>query len=236
MEEDLFNNSITLTNGNITFLFTGTAFYASLYLFGAASIIIDGQGEVTYNTTLEAILAGLGQPPIFSKSEMPNGPHTLVIAPTTKNGTLIEFDHLVYTAVLPTKSHVGAIVGGVIGGVVLTIGALFAALYAHRRKLIIRRNQRKTAVLRGMTAGRLVDHKPSPEDGTNLPICPGTEAAVGLKFSTTPTSHFKSGRNSTQESSNRKKEERGLALDQEFAWLNSWPFILSAYVVLCLAA
>lgn len=74
------------------------------------------------------------------------------------------------SAVLPTKSHVGAIVGGVLGGVVLTIGALFAALYARRRKLIIRRNQRKTAVLRGMTAGRLADHKASPEDGTNLPM------------------------------------------------------------------
>lgn len=73
------------------------------------------------------------------------------------------------SAVLP-KSHVGAIVGGVIGGVVLTIGALFAALYARRRKLIIRRNQRKTAVLRGMTAGRPADHKASPEDGTNLPM------------------------------------------------------------------
>ncbi|KAF8187955.1 hypothetical protein K438DRAFT_1972646 [Mycena galopus ATCC 62051] len=170
MEEGLFNNSITLTDGNITFSFTGTAFYTSLYLLGTASIIIDGQGEVTYNINLEDIQAGLDQQPIFSKSDMPNGPHTLVIAPTTPNGTVVGFDHLVYTAVLPTKGHVGAIVGGVIGGVLLTIGALFAALYARRRKLIVRRNQRKTAFLRGITAGRPADHKASPEDGTNLPM------------------------------------------------------------------
>ncbi|KAJ7804174.1 hypothetical protein B0H14DRAFT_2885312 [Mycena olivaceomarginata] len=170
MEENLFNNSITLTNGNITFSFTGTAFYTSLYLIGEASIFIDGQGAVTYNIILKDILAGSEQQPIFSKPDMPNGPHTVVIAPTAKNGTVVGFDHLVYTVVLPTKSHVGAIVGGVIGGVVLTIGALFAALYARRRKLIIRRNQRKAAVLRGMTAGGPADHKASPEEGTNLPV------------------------------------------------------------------
>ncbi|KAJ7204239.1 hypothetical protein B0H12DRAFT_1243656 [Mycena haematopus] len=110
------------------------------------------------------------QQPIFSNPDLPNGPHTLVIAPTTPNGTVVGFDHLIYTAVLPTKSHVGAIVGGVIGGVVLTIGALFAALYARRRKLIVQRNQRKAAVLRGMTADGLADHKSSPGDGKNLPV------------------------------------------------------------------
>jgi hypothetical protein len=79
----------------------GITVYASLYLLGAASIIIDGQEEMIYNITLEDILAGFGQQPIFSKPDMRNGPHTLVIAPTT-NGTLIGFDHLVYTYVFET--------------------------------------------------------------------------------------------------------------------------------------
>jgi hypothetical protein len=81
---------------------SGTAFYTSFYLLGAASIIIDGQGEMTYNITLEDILAGFDQQPIFSKPDMPNGPHTLVIAPTTKNGTLVGLDHLVYTYAFET--------------------------------------------------------------------------------------------------------------------------------------
>ncbi|KAJ7249110.1 hypothetical protein B0H12DRAFT_1122738 [Mycena haematopus] len=186
VEEGLFNNTITLTNGTITFSFTGasepaafrqcpvliysgTAFYTSIYLLGTASITIDGRGEVTYNITLEDLALGLDGQPNFSSPGLSNGPHTLVIAPTT-SGTLVGFDHLIYTAVLPTKKHVGAIVGGVIGGVALILGALFAALYARRRKLIIRRNQRKSAVLRGMTAARTADHKVSPENGTNLPM------------------------------------------------------------------
>ncbi|KAJ7246904.1 hypothetical protein B0H12DRAFT_1235397 [Mycena haematopus] len=167
LDKDPFNNTITLTDGNITFSFTGTALYTSLYLIGAASIVLDGKDEGTF--TYDDIL-GLDQQPIFSKTDLLNGPHTLVIAPTTPNGTVVGFDHLVYTAVLPTKNHVSAIVGGVIGGVVLTIGALFAALYTHRRKLIVRRNQRKAAVLCRMTADRPADHKATPEDGKNLPV------------------------------------------------------------------
>ena len=62
----------------------------------------------------------------------------------------------------------GAIVGGVIGGVVLTIGVLFAALLARRRKLIMRRNQRKSAVQRHITVAR-PDYKAGAGDGTDLP-------------------------------------------------------------------
>ncbi|KAF8173534.1 hypothetical protein K438DRAFT_1850298 [Mycena galopus ATCC 62051] len=159
------NNSTTLTNGNITFSFTGTAVYASLDLIGTCSIIVDGDVITTLNVTLaEAIANGL---PDISKSNLANGPHTLVIDPTT-SGTLIGFDHLIYTANVPAKSHVGAIVGGVIGGVVLTIGALFAALFARRRKLILQRNQHKSAVLRGITSPR-PDYKAGADDATALP-------------------------------------------------------------------
>ncbi|KAJ7024067.1 hypothetical protein C8F04DRAFT_1192804 [Mycena alexandri] len=84
----------------------------------------------------------------ISEVNLANAAHTLIIAPSSAMSfTLIGFDHLIYTASLPNKkSHVGAIVGGVIGGVVLTIGALFIALFARRRKLIIRRNQRKISM------------------------------------------------------------------------------------------
>ncbi|KAJ6601877.1 hypothetical protein DFH09DRAFT_1126010 [Mycena vulgaris] len=159
------NNSTTLTTGSITFSFTGTAVYASLDLIGTCLITVDGDQIANLSMTLaDAIATGL--PNIF-KSDMANGPHTLVIAPAT-NRTVIGFDHLIYTASLPTKSHVGAIVGGVIGGVVLTIGALFVALLARRRKLIMRRNQRKSAVLRGITSAR-PNYKAGVDDGMDLP-------------------------------------------------------------------
>ncbi|KAF7369690.1 hypothetical protein MVEN_00300200 [Mycena venus] len=160
------NNSTTLTTGSITFSFTGTAVYASLDLIGTCLITVDGDEIANLSMTLADAIAN-GLPDVF-KSDLANGPHTLVIDPTT-SGTMIGFDHLVYTASLPAKSHVGAIVGGVIGGVVLTIGALFVALYARRRKLIMRRNQRKSAVLRGITSAR-PDYKAGVDDGTNLPM------------------------------------------------------------------
>ncbi|KAJ7118136.1 hypothetical protein C8R44DRAFT_790314 [Mycena epipterygia] len=163
--EGLFNKSATLTLGSITFSFTGTAFYAFLDLVGACSFNVDGNQRPDLNITpSDAEQETL----IVSKSDMANGPHTLVIAPIM-NGTIIGFDHLIYTADLPDKkSHVGAIVGGVIGGVVLTIGALFAALFARRRKLVLRRNQRKSAILRGITSAR-PDYKAGAYDGTDLP-------------------------------------------------------------------
>ncbi|KAJ7465670.1 hypothetical protein FB451DRAFT_1262138 [Mycena latifolia] len=178
--EGRFNESATLTFGNITFSFTGTAFYSSLDLIGTCSINVDGN-EIQ---TLSAGLFEGGEQLNISKADLANGPHTLVIAPTT-DSTIIGFDHLVYTYVklfvehyvdfgnptsanLPDKkSHVGAIVGGVIGGVVLTIGVLFAALFARRHKLIMRRNQRKSAVLRGISARP--DYKVGADHGTDLP-------------------------------------------------------------------
>jgi hypothetical protein len=79
------------------------------------------------------------------------------------------FINPICSANLPDKkSHVGAIVGGVIGGLVLTVAVLFAALFARRRKLILRRNQRKSAVLRGLTSAR-PDYKAGADHGTDLP-------------------------------------------------------------------
>ncbi|KAJ7261595.1 hypothetical protein C8J57DRAFT_1471437 [Mycena rebaudengoi] len=168
---ELFNNSATLTTGSITFSFTGTAVYASLDLVGTCSVKVDGNEIATPKRTVSDILADgeQGGLSIF-KSDLPNGSHTLVIAPTA-DGAVIGLDHIIYTADVPgpaKKSHVGAIVGGVIGGVVLTIGALFMALLAHRRKLILRRNQRKSAVLRTITSAR-PDHKAGAGYGTDLP-------------------------------------------------------------------
>ncbi|KAJ7017838.1 hypothetical protein C8F04DRAFT_1243722 [Mycena alexandri] len=161
-----FNNSATLTTGSITFSFTGTAIYASLDLVGTCSITVDGDEIPSLTVTVAQAIAGVRGN--ISRSDLANGLHTLVIDPTT-NSTVIGFDHLVYTASLPNKkSHVGAIVGGVVGGVVLTIGALFLALFARRRKLIIRRNQRKNAVLRGISSTRH-DYKAGEEDATELP-------------------------------------------------------------------
>ncbi|KAF7349097.1 hypothetical protein MVEN_01431800 [Mycena venus] len=106
--QGLFNNSATLTNGSITFSFTGTAFYATLELIGSCSVSVDGD-EITTLSHPDI----LAEHQNISKSDMANGPHTLIIAPTTSL-TVIGFDHLIYTASLPTtgKSHVGAIVGG----------------------------------------------------------------------------------------------------------------------------
>ncbi|KAJ7731379.1 hypothetical protein B0H16DRAFT_1893361 [Mycena metata] len=164
--EGAFNNSATLTTGSITFSFNGTAIYASLDLVGTCAIILDGYEIQSLNITAAQAVAG--ERGDIAQSGLSNGLHTLVIDPRT-NPTLIGFDHLVYTVSVPgKKSHVGAIVGGVVGGVVLTIAALFLALFARRRKLIIRRNQRKSAVLRAITSARH-DRKGGAEDATQLP-------------------------------------------------------------------
>ncbi|KAJ7300856.1 hypothetical protein DFH08DRAFT_127345 [Mycena albidolilacea] len=94
--EGLFNKSTTLTFGSITFSFTGTAFYGFLDLVGACSFNVDGNQRPTLNnmTPSDAEQETL----IVSKSDMANGPHTLVVAPIT-NGTIIGFDHLIYTYV-----------------------------------------------------------------------------------------------------------------------------------------
>ncbi len=55
---------------------------------------------------------------------------------------------------LDKKSHIGAIVGGVIGGIVLVLGVLLVAMFAQRHKLILRRNQRKSVVLRRINFAR----------------------------------------------------------------------------------
>ncbi|KAJ7766090.1 hypothetical protein B0H16DRAFT_1882938 [Mycena metata] len=159
--EGAFNHSATLTTGSITFSFTGTAIYASLDLIGTCSIMLDDQEIQTLNLTVAHAIAGVRGN--ISKPDLANGFHTLVIMPTG-NLTLIGFDHLVYTTGPPAKkSHVGAIVGGVIGGLILALGALFLALFVRRRKLIMRRNQRKNAVFRGIPAARH-DHKAGEED------------------------------------------------------------------------
>ncbi|KAJ7881598.1 hypothetical protein B0H14DRAFT_2705046, partial [Mycena olivaceomarginata] len=172
LKAGLFNESATLTLSPIVFNFTGVAFYASLDLVGAAAIILDEEEPVILSNPLSDILAGSGQGSRnISKTGLANIPHTLTIAPNTTltPPTIIGFDQLIYTASLPDKkSHVGAIVGGVLAGVAVIFGMLFAALFARRRKLILRRNQRKSAVLRGITVARQ-NHNAGEEDAKELP-------------------------------------------------------------------
>ncbi|KAJ7853688.1 hypothetical protein B0H14DRAFT_2580294 [Mycena olivaceomarginata] len=163
--DELFNQSATLTSGSITFNFTGVAYYASLELLGVADIMLDGEVLAALNITT---LSDTRTDYIF-KTGLNNIPHTLSIVPAANSLTIIGLDQLIYTASLPDKkSHVGAIVGGVIAGVALILGLLLAALFARRRKLILRRNQRKSAVLRGITVARQ-NHAAGEEDAKELP-------------------------------------------------------------------
>ncbi|KAJ7314806.1 hypothetical protein DFH08DRAFT_894833 [Mycena albidolilacea] len=173
LKAGVFNESATLTFSSIAFNFTGVAFYASLDVVGAATIILDGEElSILSNPLSDVLEAGPGQGSHnISKTGLANIPHTLTIAPNTTliPPTIIGFDHLIYTASLPDKkSHVGAIVGGVLAGVAVIFGLLLAALFARRRKLILRRNQRKSAVLRGMTVARQ-NHNAGEEDAKELP-------------------------------------------------------------------
>ncbi|KAJ7711845.1 hypothetical protein B0H16DRAFT_590913 [Mycena metata] len=167
--EGAFNDSEAITTGSITFSFTGTAIYASVILInGSCSIILDGYEIHSFNETAAEGIGGVGGGNL-SQSDLADGLHTLVIDPTTE-ASLMLFYNLLYTASVPPakKSHVGAIVAGVIGGVVLTIAALFMALFARRRKLITRRNQRKSTLLRAITSARH-DRKGGDESATELP-------------------------------------------------------------------
>ncbi|KAJ7239888.1 hypothetical protein C8J57DRAFT_1727258 [Mycena rebaudengoi] len=184
LTEALFNESVTLTSGSIKISFTGIGFHMSFYLIGACSITLDSKQIEFLNVSLANILAHAGdgpQPEGSYITDLAKGPHTLVFVP---NKTLAKISNSavspiavnelyqsVTTEVLATfsaicailsdkKSHVGEIVGGVIGGVVPTIGVLFAGLFARRRRHILRRNQRKSAVLRGLsTASAQPDYK-----------------------------------------------------------------------------
>ncbi|KAJ7026386.1 hypothetical protein C8F04DRAFT_1238665 [Mycena alexandri] len=135
---------------------------------GSCSIIVDGYEIHSFNETAAGGIGGADGGNL-SQSDLADGLHALVIDPTTESSSML-FYNLLYTANVPPakKSHVGAIVGGVIGGVVLTIAALFVALFARRRKLIIRRNQRKSTVLRTITSARH-DRKGGDESATELP-------------------------------------------------------------------
>ncbi|KAJ6530245.1 hypothetical protein B0H19DRAFT_1082641 [Mycena capillaripes] len=171
MTEWKFNESATLTFGNITFNFTGVAFYSSLDVVGASSISLDGEEFMTLNTSFSEAAAGEGSHNM-SKADLPNVLHTLLIAPIIE-GTVIGFDQLIFTASLTDKkSHVGVIVGGVIGGIALIFGVLFAAMFSRRRKHILWRNQRRSAVLRGITAANVrqdYSNRADEEDGKELP-------------------------------------------------------------------
>ncbi|KAF8139371.1 hypothetical protein K438DRAFT_2030590 [Mycena galopus ATCC 62051] len=155
--EGLFNKSATVTMGSISLNFTGTAFYATIATVGTAGYSLDEANVRNWTINPEPDIPGEGSVNI-SQVNLTNQLHTIVIAPSFSNldETIIGFDRLIYTAVVPDgkKSHVGAIVGGVIGGVAVIFVALFAAMIARRRKLIVRRNQRKSAVLRSLTAAR----------------------------------------------------------------------------------
>ncbi|KAJ7300629.1 hypothetical protein DFH08DRAFT_828271 [Mycena albidolilacea] len=152
LTERLSNNSISITNGTIRFSFAGTAFYASLAIVGHVEATMNGDTQ-NLNINVLDVIPGGGYFEIW-QSNMPNASHILSIVPES-DGTLIGLDHLVYiTLVLNKKSHVGAIVGGVIGGVVLILGVLFVAMFAQRRKLILRRNRCKSVVLCGINSAR----------------------------------------------------------------------------------
>ncbi|KAF8139372.1 hypothetical protein K438DRAFT_2030591 [Mycena galopus ATCC 62051] len=158
LTEGLFNKSATVTSGSISLNFTGTAFYATIATVGAAGYSLDGANVENWMISPDGpdIEPGDGTFNI-SQVNLTNQLHTIVVGPSfNDSSTIIGFDRLIYTVVVPDgkKSHVGAIVGGVIGGVAVIFVALFAAMIARRRKLIVRRNQRKSAVLRSLTAAR----------------------------------------------------------------------------------
>ncbi|KAJ6506635.1 hypothetical protein C8R45DRAFT_970171 [Mycena sanguinolenta] len=171
LTEGLFNKSATVTSGYISLNFTGTAFYATIATIGAAGYSLDGVPNA------ESWMIIPDSPDIepgdgtinITQANLTNQLHTIVIAPTFPNATstIIGFDRLIYTAVVPDGkgSHVGAIVGGVVGGVAVIFAALFAAMIARRRKLIIRRNQRKSAVLRSLTTARPYGKTDLPDGG-----------------------------------------------------------------------
>ncbi|KAF7351950.1 hypothetical protein MVEN_01157000 [Mycena venus] len=186
LTEGLFNESVTLTTGSIKIPFTGIGFHLSFYLLGECSITLNGKQSEFVNVSLADILAHAGDGPKPEGSyitDLANGPHTLVFVPVT-NRTIIGFDHLTYTAILSDKkSHVGAIVGGVIGGVVLTIGVLFAGLFARRRRLILRRNQRKSAVLRGLSTAST---QPNYKVGADADARPDYKTGAGDGHGATP--------------------------------------------------
>ncbi|KAJ6583623.1 hypothetical protein DFH09DRAFT_1144761 [Mycena vulgaris] len=186
LTEGLFNESITLTSGSIKISFTGIGFHVFFYLIGACSTTLDGKQIEFRNVSLADILAHAGdgpQPEGSYITDLANGPHTLVFVPVT-NKTIIGFDHLIYTAILSDKkSHVGAIVGGVIGGIVLIIGMLFAGLFARRRRLILRRNQRKSAVLRGLTTASA---QPDYKVGADADAKPDYNTGAGDGHGATP--------------------------------------------------
>ncbi|KAJ7051844.1 hypothetical protein C8F01DRAFT_634550 [Mycena amicta] len=173
LPDGTFNESVTLTSGSISFSFTGTAIYMALDLIGVASVTLDGKQVANLNVSLAEVLAnepGDESGSFLEFGNLDNVLHQVNVEPQTPL-TIIGFDHLIYTAILPgKKSHVGAIVGGVIGGLALITAMLFAGLFAHRRKLIVRRNQRKSAVLRGLNANSARgDYKAGVEHGTEVP-------------------------------------------------------------------
>ncbi|KAJ7491003.1 hypothetical protein FB451DRAFT_1552551 [Mycena latifolia] len=146
----LFNGTSTITTSSITIPFTGSAIYLFFTIIGSCNLILDGNIVEMLNFTLPAADTVIGLPPSCTMISMPDGPHTLVIAPSsnaTTITTLIELDYIIYTASTPRKSHVAAIVGGVIGGVVLT-GGMFGALLFLRR-----RDRRKRLFRRGIPLG-----------------------------------------------------------------------------------
>ncbi|KAJ7731731.1 hypothetical protein B0H16DRAFT_1733092 [Mycena metata] len=136
------NQSFALTTGVLAFSLNGTGIYpirTCVIILG-----LDGEGIQDHNLTAVQAIAG-----------------------PTSNATLTGPDYLAYTP--PDKINDGAIIGGVIGGVVIIVGALFGltmgALYLAlftRRKLIMRRNRRNTAVLREITSARH-DHRAGEE-------------------------------------------------------------------------
>ncbi|KAJ7458894.1 hypothetical protein FB451DRAFT_1563775 [Mycena latifolia] len=144
----LFNGTSSITDGNITVPFTGTAVYAYLAIVGECVFELDGVATGWFINEIggDADKIYLS----FIKRGLTAGPHTLKMYPA-KPGQFLQFDYLVYTNTAPRKANVGAIVGGVVGGLVLAAGLSVGAFFLRRR------NQQQKVATRGIPLG---DHWP----------------------------------------------------------------------------
>ncbi|KAJ7620407.1 hypothetical protein FB45DRAFT_1033131 [Roridomyces roridus] len=139
-----FKPSTTFTNGSITFRFTGVAYYAEIVVVGSAMVQLDG---VQPGTTLGGNPGVISH--LISATGLKDETHTLTIHPTPGQVAIIGLESLIYTLHHGEHHHTAAIV---IGGFAVVLGILLAAIYAYRRTLILRRNRRKSEILRRMDA------------------------------------------------------------------------------------
>ncbi|KAJ7616496.1 hypothetical protein FB45DRAFT_934345 [Roridomyces roridus] len=137
--EGIVNASTTYTNDSITFTFTGVAYYTTFDLIGTVAVVLDNAQSTTESSFLTDPNATFTHTVSWGPSGS-NAQHVLSIIPVGE--TLVSTPD--------KKSHTGAIVGGVIGALAVIAGVLLAILFSRRHKLILKRNQRKSAVIRKM--------------------------------------------------------------------------------------